>query len=117
MTLQIEHDQGQDCRARLEGEMSIYVAHELMPQLLDVLASHDTVELQLDGITELDTAGIQLLLLLEREATAAGKSVTFSRHSQAVRAVLELLHLDPELAGPVNNGPPRRAAGASGHGE
>jgi len=84
------------------GEMTIYSAAELKPALLEVLGRSDEIEIDLSGVSELDTSGVQLLILMKREAAAAGKALTLSRHSPAVLEVFELLGLgswfgDPQL--------------------
>jgi anti-sigma B factor antagonist len=82
--------------------MTIYHAAELKPALFDALARSDAIELDLSAVSELDTSGVQLLMLLKREAVAAGKSLTLTGHSPAVLEVFEILGLggwfgDPQL--------------------
>ena len=84
------------------GEMSIYSAAELKPALLDALAKGDEIEINLADISEIDTSGVQLLMLMKREAAAAGKSLKLAGHSPSVLEVFELLGLgnwfgDPQL--------------------
>lgn len=84
------------------GEMTIYDAAELKPALLATLGQSDEIEIDLSGISELDTSGVQLLMLMKREAVAAGKKLTLSGHSPAVLDVFELLGLggwfgDPQV--------------------
>jgi len=85
-----------------EGEMTIYRAAEFKPALLDALAQSDEIELDLSAVSEMDTSGVQLLMLMKREAVAAGKSLKLSGHSPAVLEVFELLDLgswfgDPQV--------------------
>jgi anti-sigma B factor antagonist len=84
------------------GEMTIYHAAELKPALLDALGQGDDIEIDLAGVSELDTSGVQLLMLMKREAMEAGKGLTLSGHSPAVLEVFELLGLgswfgDPQV--------------------
>jgi anti-anti-sigma factor len=86
------------------GEMTIYSAAELKPALLEALgqSDEDEIEIDLSGVSELDTSGVQLLMLMKREVVAAGKGLTLSGHSPAVLEVFELLGLggwfgDPQL--------------------
>lgn len=84
------------------GEMTIYHAAELTPQLLDALAQSDAVEIDLSGVSELDASGVQLMMLMKREAGEAGKTLTLSGHSPAVLEVFEMLDLggwfgDPQV--------------------
>lgn len=41
----------------------------------------------------MDSAGLQILLLLKREALKAGKQLSISGHSPAVRQILDLCNL------------------------
>lgn len=84
------------------GEMTIYSAAELKPVLLDALNQSDEIEIDLSGVSELDTSGVQLLMLMKREAAAAGKALKLAGHSPAVLEVFELLGLgswfgDPQV--------------------
>ncbi|OYY95207.1 MAG: hypothetical protein B7Y41_01480 [Hydrogenophilales bacterium 28-61-23] len=98
-----------------EGEMTIYHAADLKPALLDALGQSDAIELDLSAVSELDTSGVQLLMLMKREAVAAGKSLALSGHSPAVLEVFELLGLggwfgDPQVLPPNLQASARGAA-------
>ena len=75
---------------RIEGELTIFRAAELMPQLL---ASPAPQTLDLSGVTEIDSAGLQLLMLVNREAGQQGKTLEISGHSPAVQQVLDFCNL------------------------
>ena len=78
----------------LDGELSIYRAAELKERLLDALAATDAVlEVNLAGVHEIDTAGVQLLMLTRREAAASGRRLRLVAHSAPVLAAFELLNL------------------------
>jgi len=98
------HSERQESLLRLypEGEMTIYQVTELKHALLDALAHSDEIELDLSAVSELDTSGVQLLMLMKREAVASGKALKLSGHSAAVLEVFELLGLggwfgDPQV--------------------
>jgi anti-anti-sigma factor len=82
---------------RLEGELTIYRAAELKAQMLPLPADGSAVEIDLAGVSEIDTAGVQLLLLARREALAAQRALRLVGHSRAIRDVLTLLDLHREL--------------------
>jgi ABC-type transporter Mla MlaB component len=90
---------------RVEGELTVQVAAEYKAVLLAALgesvgglpASGDEVAVDLSGVSELDTAGLQLLLMLKREADLLGKSLRLNDPSQAVLEVLGLARLDLSL--------------------
>ncbi|BDU75528.1 STAS domain-containing protein [Mesoterricola sediminis] len=77
---------------KLEGELTIFEAAEARARLREELRQAP-LELDLSGVAEVDTAGIQVLLWLKREGQAAGTPVPFGNHSPAVVEVLDLLRL------------------------
>ncbi len=78
---------------RLDGELTIYRAAELKELLLAALEGGATLELDLGGVTELDSAGVQVLMLARQAAHSAGGALRLLAHSPAVLEVLELLDL------------------------
>ena len=83
-----------NARIAIDGEMTIYRAAELKERLIDALAESDAVlEVNLAGVTEIDTAGLQVLMLVKREAAATGRTLRLLSHSRPVVAALELLNL------------------------
>ncbi len=77
----------------LEGELTIYRAAELKPLLLAALPGTGPIELNLAEVSEVDTAGLQLLMLLRREAQALGRALHLRSPSLAMVEALELLDL------------------------
>lgn len=75
---------------QIEGEFTIYRAMELKTLLL---THPQPLEINLSGVTELDTAGVQLLLLAKKTALAAHTKLRLVEHSPAVMEVFELLNL------------------------
>ena len=89
MEFQIESRSG---RVSVAGDMTVYCASELKPALLlEAAAAHNLLELDLSQVQELDTAGLQLLLLLDREMQGRLRIVACS---PGVQAVLQLTHLN-----------------------
>ncbi|RON68797.1 lipid asymmetry maintenance protein MlaB [Pseudomonas fluorescens] len=81
----------------LSGELNIYSAAETREELLQILQAHQQLQVVLAGVEDFDTSGVQLLLVLKREALRQNKPVTFIRHSTVVGEVLDLLNLRDEL--------------------
>ncbi|MBK1685556.1 STAS domain-containing protein [Rhodoferax fermentans] len=75
---------------KMEGELTIFRAAELKPLLLDAVVA---TEIDLSAVTELDTAGLQLLMLAKKAALAQGRELQFTGHSPAVLDVFELLNV------------------------
>lgn len=78
---------------RIRGEMNIYRAAELKQTLLEPLEQPGALDVDLSGVTELDTAGVQILMLAKKTALAKGRELHLIAHSQPVLEVFELLNL------------------------
>jgi anti-anti-sigma factor len=75
---------------RIEGELTIFRAMELKPV---ILATPPVTEIDLSGVTDLDSAGVQLLMLAKKTAQAQGRDLKLIAHSPAVIEVFELLNV------------------------
>lgn len=80
---------------RFDGELTIYAAAALKTALLDGLAAAAETELELDlaGITAIDTVGVQLLMATKRAAADAGTPLHLLGHSAAALELFELYDL------------------------
>jgi anti-anti-sigma factor len=76
----------------LDGELTIYRAAELRTLLLQHLAD-GTRRIDLSGVTEIDSAGFQLLVAARRSAEAAGVALALVAPSAAVRDLAATLGL------------------------
>jgi anti-anti-sigma factor len=95
-------------RLVLAGELDIQVAAERKVVLMAFVDGIDAplagaaamdLELDLRAVTELDTAGLQLLLLARRAAAERGLRLVLVEPSPAVLSALGLVGLGPDLAG------------------
>lgn len=77
----------------INDELTVFTAAEQKMHLLAFLASGGELEINLANVTEIDTAGLQLLILIKREAAQAAKTLRFVMHSKAVLEILELANL------------------------
>ncbi len=77
-------------RIAIVGELTIYTAMELKDKLLTGLSAAEELELDLAEVGEIDAAGLQLLVMIKREAAALGKDLHFTGHSQVVLELLDL---------------------------
>ena len=80
-------------RFAIEGELTIYRAADVKTELLDALRQAALLEVDLSGVTELDTAGLQVLMLAKQVAAADGRQLRLVGHSPAVLDVFEMLDL------------------------
>lgn len=77
----------------LDAELTIYTAAETLARLRTELDGRTTCDLDLSAVSEMDSAGLQLLFWTQRTAEEQGASFRLIAHSEAVAGVLELLHL------------------------
>jgi anti-anti-sigma factor len=88
-------------RIAIEGELSIYTAAEWKKRLDDLIGQVGNLELDLGAVQELDTAGLQLLIMAKTAATARSQQLRFSNHSPAVLEVFELCDMAAFLGDPI----------------
>ena len=77
----------------IENDLTIYNALSQKQLLLKFLEADDELEINLSQVSEMDGAGLQLLILIKREAANAGKTLRLVMHSKPVVDILELSKL------------------------
>ncbi|MBV7539109.1 STAS domain-containing protein [Duganella sp. sic0402] len=80
-------------RIALDGELTIYRAADLKVSVLEALRKARLLEIDLSGVTELDTAGLQVLMLAKQVAAAEQRTLRLVQHSPAVVEIFEMLDL------------------------
>lgn len=94
-----QHDGGPSLK--LSGALTIYTVAEARHEIPARLAKQGSRVLDLAGIEELDTAGVQLLLWLKRELAGQGRALTITGHSPVVVDVFDLLKLATAFGDPI----------------
>jgi len=89
------------CRLVLSDDLTIYHALAAKEQLLEALANNDAIELDLSHVGEIDTSGLQLLVMAKRDSVAAGKRLSIVAHSPAVRQTIDFCNLASFFGDPV----------------
>lgn len=82
-------------------DLTIYNAMEQKQQLVKALEADRTIELDLSQVGEIDTSGLQLLILAKREAARLNKELTIVAHSPAVRQTLDFCNLATFFGDPM----------------
>ena len=85
----------------IEGELTVYAVHALKESLMAAWQADAHVHLDLSGVSEIDGAGVQLLIAAKREARERGGSLTLSGHPTQLIAALELADLAREFGDPL----------------
>lgn len=88
-------------RLAIEGNLTIYNALEQKERLSTALEVADGLELDLSQVGEIDTAGLQLLILAKREAVRLNKRLSIVAHSQAVHQVFDFCNLVGYFGDPI----------------
>lgn len=86
------------------GEFTIFTAEDCKTQLLALIAAIPEGaggDVDLSGVTEIDSAGLQLMLMAKREAAILGKEVRFVRHSDPVLELIDLCALAGQFGDPL----------------
>lgn len=82
----------------MEGPLTIYTATEQKDVLLSLFPLAHEVELDLSNVDEMDSAGLQLLILVKRESLMNGTQLLLSNPSPMVSEALRLSGLDDYFA-------------------
>ena len=92
MSLTITQSDG-FCTLKLEGALAIFRIAEFHKQLLEECQDRQVVVLDLHDTDELDTAGIQLLLSLEKQLKKNAGSLSLVGMNEQVSKTLEIYNL------------------------
>jgi anti-sigma B factor antagonist len=85
----------------IDGDMTINTAAELKKALMKHLAKPCEREIVLSGVSEMDTAGMQLLMLAKREAIRQNTPLRLTEHSRAVLGVIDTYNLAAFFGDPI----------------
>jgi anti-anti-sigma factor len=88
-------------RIDIKGELSIFTAADLRLRLLSALDVGSELEVDLSAVSEMDSAGMQLLVATKKDAAARNKPLRFTGHSPAVVDLLELCDLTGYFGDPL----------------
>lgn len=97
MGLEVRRE-GAQAWATLTGELTIYTVAEIKAALAAELSAVDEIEIDLSGVSEMDTAGLQLMLIAKRYP---GKALSFVNHPKAVLRLVDLANLGSALGDPL----------------
>jgi len=85
----------------IADEMTIYTALEQKNELLPHLKPNHQLQLDLSGVSEIDSAGMQLLIHMKQKAKELDNEFSLVQHSQAVVEVIGLFNLTSFFGDPV----------------
>ena len=90
MTIEIKKLKGSNkrsgrCLLKINGDLNIYNASESRESLIDFIQNFKEFEVDMSGVNEIDTSGVQLLLLLNKKATQEERSMCLSGCNEQVK--------------------------------
>lgn len=88
-------------RIALAGELNIYAAAALKERLLPAIGESSSIEIDLSEVTEIDSAGLQLMILVKRQSRHSGVAVRLVGHSPEVVDLIELFNLAAFFGDPL----------------
>ncbi len=100
MTIETQEQNG-ITNITIKDEMTIYTALEQKNELAPHLKTDHELHINLSEVSEIDSAGLQILLFLKHEATTKNIDLSLLNHSQSVVEVLELLNLTAHFGDPI----------------
>jgi anti-anti-sigma factor len=100
MEINVQNNNGR-CAMALGGELTIYAAADLKDSLIGAVGECGDMEVDLSNVSDIDTAGLQVLVLAKRHAVAADKTLRLIGHSRPVMELIELYNLAALFGDPV----------------
>jgi anti-anti-sigma factor len=86
---------------KLSGDVTIFEISEMWQKLDPVLRETDEIDIDLGGVSDIDTAGLQLLMVAKKAEQESAKSVHLLNHSEAVIDALEVFDLAGYFGDPL----------------
>jgi len=77
----------------VDGPLTLFTVRSERARLLELLGKHKVLVVNLAGVSECDTAGVQLLCSCAKSAKAAGVTLQFEGASRLVEPVAQCLGL------------------------
>ena len=86
----------------IEGDLTIFRVGELGKSILPAISLSQEVEIDLSRISDIDAAGLQLLISAKIEAQNQNKTLRLSGHSVAVTDAIDLCGLSGFFGDPIH---------------
>ncbi len=85
----------------ITGDLTIYTAAEHREKLLDTVRKEEHCVLNISGVSEIDAAGLQVLMIAKLEAQRLEHVLEFVNHSDPVISVIDLCNLSALFGDPL----------------
>jgi anti-anti-sigma factor len=81
----------------IDGELTIYTATEYKEYLVENFDSERTLEVDLHGVEEIDTCGLQLLASMSKQLSDSGSEISIIATSDVAKEALETSRLMTDM--------------------
>lgn len=88
-------------RMSITQDMTIYHAEAIKKELMLTLDRGNIIELDLSQVTEIDTSGIQILMLAKRECQKHGQTLKIMAHSTSVHELIDFYNIAAFFGDPL----------------
>lgn len=93
--------EGESIAGSIEGEMTIYEAESLWASLQPVITENRPMTLDLSQVSEIDTAGVQILMAVKKHSRSHSWTLSLTHHSEAVLQAMQTMDLIGYFNDPV----------------
>lgn len=93
----VQYGKGDKKVMSIEGDMTIFNAQVILSSI--DLSESKEIEIDLSNVTEIDTAGLQILLSIKKEALKNNLDVKFINISESIDNLLQLYRVKDYLIG------------------
>lgn len=90
-----------ECEVVVPADMTIYEAEEIKGLFSNALKEEKNISVNLANVAEIDSAGIQLMVALKKEAKESNKTVHYTSHSKAVINLFDLFDISSHFGDPI----------------
>ncbi len=81
---------------KIEGAMSVAVAGSIREELIECLDKYESLTLDLEDVSSIDVAGVQLLHSARISAQSVGKGFAVTNMSSVAKESIEMVGMKPE---------------------
>jgi len=86
---------------QVKGDLNIYTVASVKEELMPIVNTSMITEIDLSSVQEMDSAGLQLLVLAKRESLAKNAELRLVGHTPAVLDVLDICDMAGYFGDPV----------------
>ena len=82
-----------EVKISLNGEMTIYTCNEMKIKLMEAVSKDCNVTINVSNVTEMDTAGLQLLILVKNELMQNDFQLMIIGKNESVTGVMNICNM------------------------